>query len=97
MDKEIGVNIHNGILVSNKKECLWVSSNSNLDEPRTYYIEWSKSEREREISYFNIYMCAYIYVHIYTHICVYIYTHTHTGSRKMLLNNLFTGQQLRNR
>ena len=27
-----------------------------MDEPRTYYIEWSKSEREREISYFNAYI-----------------------------------------
>ena len=25
------------------------------DEPRTYYTEWSKSEREREISYSNAY------------------------------------------
>ena len=28
------------------KGCLWVSSNE-ADEPRTYYTEWSESERER--------------------------------------------------
>ena len=26
-------------------------SSDEVDEPRAYYIEWSKSEREREISY----------------------------------------------
>ena len=50
-----------------KKECIWVSS-VEVDEPRTYYTEWRKSEREREISYSK-------------------------ESRKMVLNNLFTGQQ----
>ena len=29
-----------------KKEHIWVSSNE-VDEPRAYYTEWSKSERER--------------------------------------------------
>ena len=47
--------IHGEILHSHKKERIWVSSNV-VDEPRTYYIEWSKSEREREISYFNAYI-----------------------------------------
>ena len=28
-----------------KKECIWVSSNE-VDEPRAYYTEWCKSERE---------------------------------------------------
>ena len=27
-----------------------------MDEPRAYYTEWSKSEREREISYSNAYI-----------------------------------------
>ena len=36
MDKEIVVHIHNGILLSYKKECIWVSSNE-VDEPRAYY------------------------------------------------------------
>ena len=34
------------LLLSHRKEHLWVSSNE-VDEPRTYYTEWSKSERER--------------------------------------------------
>ena len=46
MDKEVVVHIHNGILLSHKKECIWVSSDE-MDEPRTYYTEWSESERER--------------------------------------------------
>ena len=40
------VHIHNGILFSDKKECIWVRSNE-VDEPITYYTELSKSERER--------------------------------------------------
>ena len=46
MDKEVVVRIHNGILLSHKKEHIWVSSNE-VDEPRAYYTEWGKSERER--------------------------------------------------
>jgi len=46
MDKEGEVHIHNGILSSHKKERIWVSSN-DVDEPKTYYTEWSESERER--------------------------------------------------
>ena len=46
MDEELVAHIHNRILLSHKKEHLWVSSNE-VDEPRTYYTEWSKSERER--------------------------------------------------
>ena len=33
-------------LLTHKKECIWVSSDE-MDEPRIYYREWSKSERER--------------------------------------------------
>ena len=44
--KEVVVYIHNGILVCHKKEHIWVNSN-DVDEPRAYYTEWSKSERER--------------------------------------------------
>ena len=36
---------YNGILISHKKEHIWVSSNE-VDEPRAYYTEWSKSEKE---------------------------------------------------
>ena len=52
MDKEIVVHIHNGISLSHKKECIWVSSNE-VDETRTYHTEWSESERERQTSYLN--------------------------------------------
>ena len=49
------VHIHNGILLSYKKECIWVSS-SEANEPRVYYTEWSKSERERKASSINAYI-----------------------------------------
>ena len=55
MDTEVVAHIHNGILLSYKKECIWVSSNE-VGEPRAYYTEWSKSERERQISYINTYI-----------------------------------------
>ena len=45
MSKEDVVHMHNGILLSYKKELIWVSYDE-LDEPRAYYTEWSKSERE---------------------------------------------------
>ena len=54
MDTEVVAHIHNGILFSYKKECFWVSSNE-VGEPRAYYTEWSKSERERQI-----YQCIYL-------------------------------------
>jgi len=55
MDKEAVVHIYNGILLSHKKEHIWVSSNE-VDEPRSYYTEWSKSARERQILYINAYI-----------------------------------------
>ena len=55
MDKEAVVHIYNGILLSHKKEHIYVSSDE-VDEPRTYYTEWSESEREREIPYSNTYI-----------------------------------------
>ena len=55
MDKEDVVHIYNGILLSHKKECIWVSSNE-VDETRAYYTQWSKSEREKKISYINAYI-----------------------------------------
>ena len=45
----------NGILLSHKKEHIWVSANE-VDELRVYYIEWSKSEREKQILHFNSYI-----------------------------------------
>jgi len=50
MDKEVVVHVHNEILLSYKKEHIWVSSNE-VDETGAYYTEWSKSERETPIQY----------------------------------------------
>ena len=55
MDKEDVVHIYNGILFSRKKEWIWVHS-SEADEPRVCHTEWSKSEREKQISHFNTYL-----------------------------------------
>ena len=57
-DKEVVVDIHNGISLSYKKEHICISSNE-VDEPGAYYTEWSKSERERERQI--LYIKAYIY------------------------------------
>ena len=46
MDKEVVVHMHNGILLSYKKEHIWVSSNE-VDEPTAYYAEWTKSEKNK--------------------------------------------------
>ena len=46
------VHIYNRILLSQKKEYIWLSSNK-VDEIRGYYTEWSKSEREKCMSYIN--------------------------------------------
>ena len=54
-DKEVVVHMHNGILLSYKKEHIWVSSNE-MDETGVYYTEWSKSEREIPIQYINTYI-----------------------------------------
>ena len=47
-DKEGVVHIQIAISLSYKKEHIWVSANQ-VDEPRAYYTEWSKLERERQI------------------------------------------------
>ena len=46
---------HSGILLSYKKECIWVNSDE-LDEHGAYYMEWIKSEKERQILYINAYI-----------------------------------------
>ena len=49
MDTEGVVHIHDGILLSHKKE----QNNaicSNMDRPRDYHTKWSNSDRERQIS-----------------------------------------------
>ena len=55
MDKEVLVHIHNGILLSYKKEHILVSSNE-VDETGAYYTKWSKSERETPMQYINTYI-----------------------------------------
>ena len=55
MDKAVVIYIFSGILLSHKKEQIWVSW-TEVDEPRAYYIEWSKSEREKQILYINAYI-----------------------------------------
>ena len=55
MDKGVVVHIYIGILLSYKKECIWVSSNE-MDEMGAYYTEWSRSEREKSIQYINTHM-----------------------------------------
>ena len=54
MDQELVVQIYNGILVI-KKEQTSVSSRE-VDEGRACYMEWSKSEREKQISPINTYI-----------------------------------------
>ena len=49
------VHIYNGILLSHRKEHIWVSANE-VNEPRDYYIEWSKSERDKQIAHELMYM-----------------------------------------
>ena len=55
VDKEAVVHIYNGTLLSHIKECIWVSSNE-VGESRAYYTEWSKSEKEKQILYINMYI-----------------------------------------
>ena len=55
MDKEVVVYIHNGILLSYKKECVYVCSNE-VDETGAYYTERSKSERQIPVQYINAYI-----------------------------------------
>ena len=54
MNKNV-VHIYNGILLSHKKEHIWVSS-SEVNECRPCYREWNKSEREKQILYINAYI-----------------------------------------
>ena len=46
-DKEAVAHIHNGILLSHKKEHTWVRSDE-VDEPGTYYTQWiSQKEKDK--------------------------------------------------
>ena len=55
MYKEDVVHIYKGILLSHKKERNWVICR-DVDGPRDCHTEWSKSEREKQISNINAYM-----------------------------------------
>ena len=55
MDKKAVVHTLNGILLSYRKEHIWVSSNE-VEETRVYYTEGSNSERKTPIQYINIYI-----------------------------------------
>ena len=51
MNIVVVVHLHNGILPikrNRKRKEIW-SSSKEVDEPRAYYTEWSKSEREIQI------------------------------------------------
>ena len=54
-DKEDVVHIYNGILLSHKKEPNCAICR-DVDGPRDCHTEWSKSEREKQISYNIVYM-----------------------------------------
>ena len=55
MEKEGVAHIYNGILLGHKKEQNWVICR-DVDGPRDCHTEWSKSQREKQISYINAYM-----------------------------------------
>ena len=46
------VHIYHGVLLSHKKGQNWVIC-SDVDEPWVCHIEWSKSERDKQVSYTN--------------------------------------------
>ena len=55
MDQEDVEHKHKEILLTFKKDYIWLSSNE-VDETGAYYTEWSKSERERQILYIITYI-----------------------------------------
>ena len=56
MNREDVVHIYNGILLGHENEQIWVSCNE-VDKPRSSYIEWNKSQREKTNTiYWYIYM-----------------------------------------
>ena len=55
MDTEVVVHRYNGILLSHQKE--WKNAIcSNMNRPGDYHSKWTKSDRERQISYDITYM-----------------------------------------
>ena len=55
MNNEDVLHIYTGILLSHKKEQIWVSC-SEADEPRVCHIGWSKSEREKQMLFISVYI-----------------------------------------
>ena len=55
MDKEGEVHLYKGILINLKKKRIWVTW-TEVDEPAACYVEWTKSERENQILYINVYI-----------------------------------------
>ena len=55
VDKAAVVPIYNGILLSLKKEQVWVSW-IEMDVPRACYTEWNKSEKEKHMLCINEYI-----------------------------------------
>ena len=49
------IHTYNGVLLSHKKEQNWAICR-DVDTSRDCHTEWSKSEREKQISYNNAYM-----------------------------------------
>ena len=75
MDKEVMVYIHNGILLSQKKEHIELDLMRRMNLEAIIQSEVSQKEKDK----------------------YYILTHIYMESRKMVLKNLFTGQQWRSR
>ena len=50
-DEDAVIRVYNQMLLSLKKECIWVSS-EEVDE-KVSYTEWSQSERQKQVSYTN--------------------------------------------
>ena len=55
MDKKVVVHRYNEMLLSHKKEWIWVSC-GELDGPWASHTESSKSEREKQVLYINSYI-----------------------------------------
>lgn len=58
MDTEVVVHRNNGILLSSKKECIWVAWNE-VDGHRSVIRVGVESERQKQISYSDIYIYIY--------------------------------------
>ena len=48
-DKEDGVHVYNGVLVSYEKDEMMPSICSNLDDLEIFMLRWNKSDKERQI------------------------------------------------